>query len=111
MEKRPYVEDKSYVMVREADKALAYVVENGLQRDLKHVAYHSPAGLEWGYGGSGPADLALSILTDVAGAEIGWNLHQAFKWAFISGLPYGGGVIPMDRIRLFLRNKGAEKGA
>ncbi len=27
-----------------------------------HVIYHSPTGLEYGYAGSGPADLALSIL-------------------------------------------------
>lgn len=25
------------------------------------VAHHSPSGFEWGYGGSGPADLALNI--------------------------------------------------
>ena len=29
---------------------------------LWHVVHHSPTGFEWGYGGSGPADLALSIL-------------------------------------------------
>lgn len=27
-----------------------------------HVIFHSPTGLEYGYAGSGPADLALSIL-------------------------------------------------
>jgi hypothetical protein len=26
------------------------------------VTYHSPSGFAWGYGGSGPADLALTIL-------------------------------------------------
>lgn len=31
---------------------------------LKHVERHSSDGFQWGYGGSGPADLALSILTD-----------------------------------------------
>lgn len=25
------------------------------------VVYHSPTGFEWGYGGSGPADLALNL--------------------------------------------------
>lgn len=33
-------------------------------RLLRHVALHSPTGMEWGYGGSGPADCALSILVD-----------------------------------------------
>lgn len=34
-----------------------------LQR-LRHVELHSPTGFECGYGGSGPADLAASILAD-----------------------------------------------
>lgn len=65
---------------------------------LRHVIYHSPTGFEWGYGGSGPADLALSILADALGEhptsqEIGegtslaWRQHQAFKWAMIAGAP------------------------
>jgi len=63
-------------------------------RPLKHVAYHSPSGLEWGYGGSGPADLALSILCDLLDEhpqgmeEIertqAWHFHQAFKWQVVS---------------------------
>ena len=31
---------------------------------LHHVRHHSPTGMEWGFGGSGPADLAHSILAD-----------------------------------------------
>lgn len=34
---------------------------------LRHVRRHSPGGFEWGYGGSGPADLARSLLIDVLG--------------------------------------------
>ena len=53
---------------------------------LRHVVRHSPTGLQWGYGGSGPADLALSILydfcTDRNSAEM---FHQQFKWDFVSG--------------------------
>jgi hypothetical protein len=37
---------------------------NGAERPLVHVMRHSPDGFEYGYGGSGPADLALSILVD-----------------------------------------------
>lgn len=36
-------------------------------RRLRHVVRHSPTGLEWGYGGSGPSDLARSILLEVLG--------------------------------------------
>ena len=35
---------------------------------------HSPTGFEWGYGGSGPAQLALAILADHLG-----NDEQAFE--------------------------------
>jgi hypothetical protein len=31
---------------------------------LHHEVRHSPTGLAWGYGGSGPSDLALSLLVD-----------------------------------------------
>jgi hypothetical protein len=49
---------------------------------------HSPTGFEWGYGGSGPAQLALAILADSLGDdERAVQLHQAFKWAVISKLP------------------------
>jgi hypothetical protein len=36
---------------------------------LRHVVKHSPTGYTWGYGGSGPADLALSLLVDAVGDE------------------------------------------
>lgn len=44
------------------------------------VANHSPTGFEWGYGGSGPAQLALALLLDVLGDEERARAHyQAFK--------------------------------
>jgi len=54
---------------------------------LKHIVQHSPTGMTWGYYGSGPHDLALSILADyfehvkglnakVALAKAGWLHHQ-----------------------------------
>ena len=35
--------------------------------ELAHRAIHSPDGFEWGYAGSGPADLAFSILLSEIG--------------------------------------------
>jgi len=52
---------------------------------LKHKVYHSPTGFNWGYGGSGPADLARSILWDFIGSEPDPNLYQDFKFHFVSG--------------------------
>jgi hypothetical protein len=54
--------------------------ENNQTIDLPHVKRHSPTGFEWGYSGSGPADLALSILAHHLDMEsVGPVLYQAFK--------------------------------
>jgi len=51
---------------------------------LRHHVYHSPTGFCWGYGGSGPADLARSILWDFLGKEPTSELYQDFKWEFVA---------------------------
>jgi len=53
-------------------------------KPLKHRVYHSPTGFEFGYGGSGPADLARSILWDHLGKEPSPALYQEFKWSFVA---------------------------
>lgn len=61
------------------------VIDGQKMYPLQHVVKHSPDGLQWGYGGSGPADLALSILADFFGTdEIPPHLYQDFKWSFIA---------------------------
>lgn len=65
---------KGYVGRRTIDGCEVFVVtetaRQGLQREpLKHRVIHSPDGFEWGYGGSGPSDLALSILADWLGED------------------------------------------
>jgi hypothetical protein len=40
------------------------IVEHGGAIPLEHIVDHSPTGMTWGYYGSGPHDLALSILAD-----------------------------------------------
>jgi hypothetical protein len=47
---------------------------------------HSPDGFNWGYGGSGPAQLALAIMLELTGKSDG---YQDFKFRFIAGLPQG----------------------
>lgn len=42
---------------------------------------HSPDGFNWGYGGSGPAQLALAIMLKVTGKADG---YQDFKWKYIA---------------------------
>jgi hypothetical protein len=41
---------------------------------------HSPTGFNWGYGGSGPAQLAVALLADATGNDLqAVELHQEFK--------------------------------
>ena len=52
------------------------------------VRNHSPTGFAWGYGGSGPAQLALAILMDRGlPPRIAERCYQSFKWDCISRLP------------------------
>jgi len=60
------------------------VVVNVNGEPLKHKVYHSPDGFNWGYGGSGPADLARSILWDYLGEEPARVLYQNFKDTFVA---------------------------
>ena len=55
---------------------------------LPHIERHSPDGFNWGYCGSGPADLALSILTDYFGKDSeAVSYYQDFKSDIIAALP------------------------
>jgi len=40
---------------------------------------HSPDGFNWGYGGSGPAQLALAILLELTDKQVAIDNHQKFK--------------------------------
>jgi len=54
------------------------------RHDLRN---HSPTGFEWGYGGSGPAQLALALLADaLANDQMALKHYQEFKWSVISKL-------------------------
>ncbi len=59
------------------------VQDNGDEYLLEHIERHSQE-LNWGFGGSGPADTALSILTDCLGMEQANVLYQLFKWEFVA---------------------------
>jgi hypothetical protein len=66
-----------------------YVVEKtrraplALRLDLRN---HSPTGFAWGYGGSGPAQLALAILADLHGDAKALAWYMPFKWRVIAQL-------------------------
>lgn len=68
---------------------------------------HSPSGFEWGYGGSGPAQLALAILADhCANDEQALNFYQRFKWKVVAEFPHRSWTLTsadIDRVLLTLR--------
>ena len=49
---------------------------------------HSPDGFNWGYAGSGPAQLSLAILSFLFVADIATKYYQKFKLDVISRLPF-----------------------
>lgn len=58
-----------------------------LPNDSQKVHNHSPDGFKWGYGGSGPAQLALAILLLYLPPDIAQLHYQDFKFGYIAGLP------------------------
>ncbi len=48
---------------------------------------HSPSGFNWGYHGSGCAQLALAITQKVFGDDLAREIYQNLKVDFISKLP------------------------
>lgn len=53
------------------------------------VLEHSPDGFNWGYGGSGPSQLALAVLLKYFTDEAAISLHEGFKDSFITKLEEG----------------------
>jgi hypothetical protein len=69
------------------------------------IVHHSPTGLAWGYGGSGPADLALNALAAYIGSEEAKLYYQDFKWKFIAVMPEQGGTIKREEIMNWIEEK------
>lgn len=83
------------------------------------VVHHSPTGYEWGYHGSGPADLALNIaevmLKDMGWTgrrtecfdgdcfTLSWQLHQELKRDFVANVQREGGVIPYEDLKTWMQ--------
>lgn len=82
-------------------------IEGGAHASVPHVPRHSPTGPEWGYSGSGPADLARSVLlalTDGATAE---RLYQRFKTEVVARVPHAGGVLRAREVRAWVARHSA----
>jgi hypothetical protein len=76
----------------------------GVMTNVPHqIISHSPDGFEWGYAGSGPSELALNILTMFTDRQTAEELHQVFKWDYITRLPYDGGTIKGRDIKKWIK--------
>jgi hypothetical protein len=93
--------------------------EEGFRPLNRRVIHHSPDGYNWGYGGSGPSDLALSIADHLIPPGLdgcrpekcwdGWasptafRIHHAIKDRFICRVPVAGGRIDGDELLRFVK--------
>lgn len=84
--------------------------------NLAHHVKHSPTGFEWGYPGSGPAELARCILLDYFGGEaVGGedmadaegNRYQRFKLARIAVIGSDTWEITSDEIATWIKKDAA----
>ena len=74
-----------------------------------HVVRHSPSGPEWGYGGSGPADCARSVLLALVDEATADAHYQAFKAEVIAALPDHGAVIQRSAVLAWLTATPAQR--
>jgi hypothetical protein len=93
------------------DPASAVVWVNGKvltpERSLK-VENKSPTGFNWGYGGSGPAQLALALLLDaLSSTRAAAQWFQLFKRQVVASLPEQW-VLTASDIRNWYQNVRAE---
>lgn len=86
------MDERHYRIVR-SDWGIVYCEDvhpardgDGAPLEVPHQKLHSPTGMEFGYEGSGPADLARSILYYHTGNIPPPQLYQAFKRDHIASL-------------------------
>lgn len=100
---------KTYIGTRDKDRT-AFVTIQGGPNDggplppRLDLANHSPTGLEWGYAGSGPAQLALALVADATGDdEFAVFIHQRFKFAVVCLLNRDGWTLTSEQIASLAR--------
>ena len=71
------------------------------------VRDHSPSGIEWGYGGSGPSQLALAILLAMTDRETAERRHQQFKVDIIARISESEWTLPLRDVRRWLEHASA----
>lgn len=76
---------KTYRGERDKKGRVRVIVDNRVLPLRLDLVNHSPDGFEWGYAGSGPAQLALALLADATGDdERAIRMHQPFKFKVVA---------------------------
>jgi hypothetical protein len=79
--------------------------------NLRHDLRLHSTSFEWGYGGSGPAQLALALAADVLGDDgKAQDVYQRLKFKLIGGLPHEGWMLTEKRIRAAIAAIEQEQG-
>jgi hypothetical protein len=105
---------KTYLFNRDAAGRALITVKNGdTLYPLRHIIVHSPTGMDFGYGGAGCSDAAISILFDLTSIKtnaavfyitVDPAIYRKFKSEFIATIdPDEGGSIPEDEIMDWLK--------
>lgn len=108
---------KHYIGERTPDRREVLVLDKsrpdgGYLLNPRHdLRNHSPDGFNWGYGGSGPAQLALALLADALGDdEKAQRLYQDFKFKVIGRLDGDRFELSEENIRQTVARLEAERG-
>ena len=109
----PYVEPQKFLGKRDADGTARLYLTSGDSEDVieispdrsQKVYNHSPTGFNWGYGGSGPSQLALAMLLVATDDEqVALRHYQDFKWAFVAGMS-DTWTMPVETVNRWLASK------
>jgi len=64
---------------------------------------HSPDGFEWGYSGSGPAQLALAICASVLNNDsLALSVYQEFKDTVIADIKTSSWTLPESKVKEYI---------
>lgn len=93
---------KTYSGIRTASGCAVTVTDSHGSRGLDprfDLRTHSPDGFEWGYGGSGPAQLALALTADVLGDDdAALGIYQRLKFRVVGRLAADGWTLTADEL-------------
>lgn len=101
----------TYKAFRENGQPVVVVVNGAKSRTLTEeasleVINHATYGFEWGYYGSGPAQLALAILLDhTRNSGVATRHYQAFKRDFVGPASETGFTVTSRQIKIWLADR------